>query len=221
MKQLSIAAFQNTVSRPDPWSYEKVFRSRGYRFIAGIDEAGRGTLCGPVVAAAVILSPDTDLPGVDDSKKLTARTRDVLFDLIKAKARATGVGIATHAEIDTLNILEATRLAMGRAVSALELTPDMLLTDAVALPAVGIPYQAIIHGDALSITISAASIIAKVSRDRIMQSLHQQYPQYAFNRNKGYATQDHRQALAKFGPCPIHRTTFRGVKEFYERRENL
>lgn len=216
VKQQRIRLYFETESGTDKWSFEHKYNEIGYRNIAGFDEAGRGTLCGPVVAAAVMLAPDSDLPGVDDSKKLSAKTRSILFDLIRTRARAWSVGLAHNTEIDTLNILEATRLAMQRALARLKTKPDLLLTDAVDLPAPGIPYQAIIHGDSLSISIAAASIIAKVTRDRIMTAYHRQFPVYALNRNKGYGTRHHLDALDQYGPCPIHRKTFKGVREFFE-----
>lgn len=216
MKQQSFAFVDVIPENTDKWYYETNFINLGYHTIAGLDEAGRGTLCGPVVAAAVILEYYSDLKGVDDSKKLSPAVRESLFDTIREKALAVGIGLASHIEVDHYNILEATRLAMYRAINRLSLKPDLLLTDAVDLPKTSIHYQAIIHGDALSMSISAASIIAKVVRDRIMTAYHNQFPQFQFNRNKGYATKHHLKILKRDGPCKIHRKTFKGVREFFE-----
>lgn len=183
----------------------------GYRAIAGLDEAGRGPLAGPVVAASVILPKPEVIPGVDDSKRLSADRRFSLFDEILRCARSTGIGLARCYEIDEINILEATRLAMIRAVQKMTVAPDFLLLDALSIPKLAIPQQPIIKGDQLSHSISAASILAKVIRDRIMIFWDKKYPQYGWKYNMGYGTQDHMEALKRFGPSPIHRKTFRGV----------
>jgi ribonuclease HII len=193
--------------------FEQEARRCGYRHIAGIDEAGRGPLAGPVVAAAVILPVRCRLAGVDDSKQLSEDERERLYNAILEKAVGVGIGSADAGEIDSLNILEATRLAMGRAIRNLAPSPDYLLIDAVTLPSVGLPARPIIKGDALSMSIAAASIIAKVTRDLLMASYHETFPQYNFLSHKGYGTADHLQRLACYGPCPIHRRTFAPVRE--------
>jgi len=191
----------------------------GYRRVAGIDEAGRGPLAGPVVAAAVILPNRCRLTGVDDSKQLSEQQREELYAAIMDRAVGVGIGSADAREIDTLNILEATRLAMCRAVTSLAPPADFLLIDAVSLPEAGLPFRAIVKGDALSCAIAAASIVAKVTRDRLMVGYHDEFPQYNFVSHKGYGTEDHLQRLASHGPCPIHRRTFAPVREVIETRE--
>lgn len=193
--------------------FEQEARRCGYRRIAGIDEAGRGPLAGPVVAAAVILPVHVRLVGVDDSKQLSEAERERLYPAILEKAVGVGIGVADAGEIDALNILQATRLAMRRAIENLAPSPDYLLTDAVILPEVRIPLRPIIKGDALSLSIAAASIIAKVTRDRLMAVYHERFPQYNFLSHKGYGTAEHLQMLAQFGPCSIHRRTFAPVRE--------
>ncbi|BFU93826.1 MAG: Ribonuclease HII [Nitrospira sp.] len=193
--------------------FELEARRCGYRRIAGLDEAGRGPLAGPVVAAAVILPSRCRLVGVDDSKQLTETERNHLFILITQRAVAIGIGSASHEEIDRVNILEATRLAMYRAVAAVSPVPDCLLVDAVSLPGSTLPVRSIIKGDALSVSIAAASIVAKVTRDRLMAEYHALYPQYNFLSHKGYGTEEHRQRLAEHGPSAIHRRTFAPVAQ--------
>jgi len=194
--------------------YERMAYQEGTEFVAGVDEAGRGCLAGPVVAAAVILARDWSLPDVNDSKQLTASQRDKLFPLIQEQAISVGVGIIPATTIDKVNILQATYLAMEQAIDTLEITPQYLLLDAVTLKNVLIPQRGITKGDSLSISIAAASIIAKVTRDRLMIDYDKQYPQYGFAGHKGYGTKQHRHAIATHSPCPIHRKTFRGVKEY-------
>jgi ribonuclease HII len=184
----------------------------GYRRIAGIDEAGRGPLAGPVVAAAVILPTRCRLSGVNDSKQLSESERERLYDEIFKKAVGVGIGSADAGEIDRLNILEATRLAMRRALEALKPSPDYLLVDAVTIPGMYVPLRPIIKGDALCVSIAAASIIAKVSRDRLMMTYHQLFPEYDFLSHKGYGTATHLERLARHGPCSIHRYTFAPVQ---------
>ncbi len=191
--------------------------------IAGIDEAGRGPLAGPVVSAAVILPHDFLCKGIDDSKKLSEKKRDELFPRIMEKAIAVSTGIASHHEIDKINILRASLLSMKRAVENLSTcpgspVPDFLLIDGKFTLDMEIPQSAIIKGDSKSISIAAASIIAKVTRDAVMKDLHDLYPAYDFIRHKGYPTKDHKKALLKHGPCPVHRLTFRGVKEVVHAR---
>jgi ribonuclease HII len=193
--------------------FEQEARRCGFRRIAGIDEAGRGPLAGPVVAAAVILPIHVRLTGVDDSKQLSEVERERLYPSILEKAVGVGIGLADAGEIDALNILEATRLAMRRAIDNLAPPPDYLLIDAVTLPAVRIPLRPIIKGDALSLSIAAASIIAKVTRDHLMAAYHETFPQYNFLSHKGYGTAEHLRMLSRFGPCSIHRRTFAPVRE--------
>lgn len=191
--------------------FETEARRRGYRLIAGVDEAGRGPLAGPVVAAAVVLPRRFRLPGLNDSKVLPESDREQLFDEITRRAVGIGLGQASPQEIDELNILEATRLAMTRAIRALAPPPDFVLIDALALPALPFPQRAIIKGDGLSPSIAAASILAKVTRDRFMQELHRQFPRYHFERHKGYPTPEHLRLLAEYGPCTVHRVSFAPV----------
>ena len=207
------------------WAFEKKAALRGFVNIAGIDEAGRGPLAGPVVSAAVILPVSFSVAGVDDSKKLSHRKRDYLFDKICEEAVVTGTGLIDSSEIDKINILKASILSMSLAVKQLAPTPDYLLIDgnfkiefplppeACMKPESFIQQEPLIKGDSLSISIAAASIIAKVTRDRIMKKYHEKYPQYGFASHKGYPTKAHKEAIKKFGPCPIHRRTFKGVKE--------
>jgi ribonuclease HII len=179
-------------------------------YVAGIDEAGRGPLAGPVVAAAVILPKDIFLPFLNDSKKVTEKRRDVLFDEIKQNAIAYGIGIASNTLIDEINILQATYEAMREAINSMEKTPDILLVDAVHIPDINIKQVGIVKGDAKSVNIAAASILAKVTRDRIMVEYDKIYPEYGFASNKGYGTATHIAALKEVGPCAIHRKSFIG-----------
>lgn len=205
--------------------YERAFWRDGYARVAGLDEAGRGALAGPVVAAAVILPPLAAAAGADwtqdalfqtiaranDSKKLNEPTRELLFEPICALASAFAIGAASHIEIDEINILRASYLAMFRALDALPVSPDALLLDALVLHHTDLPQQGIIHGDSLALSIAAASILAKVSRDRIMRELDVLYPMYGFAKNKGYGTAAHLRALREYGPCPVHRTSYAPV----------
>ena len=197
--------------------FEIQAKSRGFKFVAGIDEAGRGPLAGPVVAAAVVLSEEFELPGLTDSKKLTEKQRNRFYPQIRQRATAVGVGVASVAEIDRINILQATLLAMERAILHLPKTPDHLLIDGITPIPLKISQQTLIKGDSRSLSIAAASVIAKVVRDRIMQSFAKQLPEYGFAKHKGYGTQAHRQAIAEFGPSYLHRKTFSGVKEYLEK----
>jgi ribonuclease HII len=192
--------------------HENELLTRGYRLIAGVDEAGRGPLAGPVVVAAVILPPDCRLPGLDDSKKLSPQQRQSLYTAVKAEALAVEHVIIDHTRIDLVNIYQATLEGMYQALAALRPAPDAALIDAMPLRRLKIPCRSIIHGDAISASIAAASIIAKVERDRIMEDLDGAYPGYGFSRHKGYATPQHLEALNKYGPCPIHRKSFAPVK---------
>lgn len=179
-----------------------------YNYICGIDEAGRGPLAGPVVAGAVILPKDADILYINDSKKLSAAKRDQLYDEIQQKAIAVGVGIADCHEIDEHNILQATYIAMRRAIESLAVAPDMLLNDAVVIPDIEIKQTGIVKGDAKSVSIAAASIIAKVTRDRMMEQYDTDYPGYNFKGHKGYGTAEHYEAIRRLGISPIHRKTF-------------
>jgi ribonuclease HII len=179
--------------------------------VAGVDEAGRGPLAGPVVAAAVILGPERVIRGVDDSKRLDADTRDRLYALIKSRAEAWAVGIVDPATIDRINILEATRVAMRAALLALAVEPELVLTDFVEVSGLTYPQRNLVRGDQRSASVAAASIVAKVTRDRLMDEADRVFPQYGFARHKGYATEEHRGAIDKHGPCPLHRRTFHGV----------
>jgi ribonuclease HII len=193
---------------------------QGWRRVAGCDEAGRGSLLGPLYAAAVILDPDKRIPGIDDSKKLTPETRAELAAEIREKAVAYEVVAIPTVEVDELNVYEASRQAMLRALAALDPPPDFVLTDAMPLVRRGVdrafamPHRAIVHGDARSVSIAAASILAKVARDAHLEGLDRLYPRYQLARNKGYGTPEHLEALARFGPCPEHRKTFQPVKDY-------
>ena len=204
-----------TESAVDLWSIERQYAERGYTCICGIDEAGRGPLAGPVFAAAVILPFGTQIEGLNDSKKLTDAKRRALFPEICEKAIAYGIGSASARKIDEINILQATFLAMRRAVEQMSVKPDFLLVDGNRLTDFGIPAEAIVKGDSRSANIAAASILAKVSRDTLMEKLAADYPQYGFEIHKGYGTKAHYAALSEFGACPIHRRTF--LRTFYER----
>lgn len=196
------------------WNFEHAAMEEGFSLICGVDEAGRGPLAGPVCAAAVILPPDLELEGLNDSKKLSEKRREALYPLICEQALAYGIAFASEQEIDELNILQATFLAMRRAVGQLGLKPDLALVDGNLEPDFGdIPVRTIIKGDSRSANIAAASILAKVTRDRFMLEQDAVYPQYGFAVHKGYGTQKHYAALREFGPCPIHRRSF--LKKFY------
>jgi ribonuclease HII len=190
-------------------SFEGKARGCGYRMIAGIDEAGRGPLAGPVVAAAVILPPGYEHPEITDSKKLSPRQREKLCGVIERDAVSIGVGISEAPVIDAVNILQATLLAMKEAVLELSPSPDYLLIDGLNRIDLDTPQETIISGDSRSLSVAAASIVAKVSRDRLMEMYHRQFPQYNFLRNKGYGTREHREAILKYGRSKIHRRSFR------------
>ncbi|MBN2645466.1 MAG: ribonuclease HII [Desulfuromonadaceae bacterium] len=197
----------------DALSFERRLRAQGFRAVAGVDEAGRGPLAGPVVAAAVILPETFNLPGLTDSKKLSALQRERLFGPIRAQAIAVGVGFAHAHEVDEINILQATLKAMGDALKRLRWTPDHVLVDGITPLPLAIPQQTLKQGDSRSLSIAAASVIAKVVRDRMMQVYDRRYPQYGFARHKGYGSAEHRRLIAEHGPCPLHRATFAGVRE--------
>ncbi|MBC7962027.1 MAG: ribonuclease HII [Steroidobacteraceae bacterium] len=197
----------------DTLDFERLAHAQGFQSVAGVDEVGRGPLAGPVMAAAVILPQGLNIPGVDDSKKLSSHKRELLFDVITAKALSIGIGTIDPEIIDSINILQATRLAMLNAVQQLEPQPDYLLIDGITPLNTGIPQKTIKKGDSLSLSIAAASIIAKVTRDRLMVEMDLLYPGYGFSGHKGYGSALHLEALRQLGPSPIHRLTFGGVKE--------
>lgn len=188
--------------------YEKEAISKGYSAVCGVDEAGRGPLAGPVCAAAVILPADTVIEGVNDSKKLSEKKREMLFQVIKEQALSYSIAFASVEEIEEINILNATMLAMKRAVEKLNVKADYAMIDGNRLPELEIPAQFIIKGDAKSMSIACASILAKVSRDRLCYKYAEEYPQYGFDKHKGYGTKMHREAILEYGPCPYHRLSF-------------
>ncbi len=198
----------------DLWAYEREAFADGVKLVCGVDEAGRGPLAGPVCAAAVILPPELVIPGLNDSKKLTDKKRRELYDVITAEAVSYGIAFASEKEIDEINILQATFLAMARAMEKLTPQPELALIDGNRAKDFGLPVRTIVKGDSLSASIAAASILAKVTRDRLMEQYDEAYPQYGFAIHKGYGTKRHYEALREFGPSPIHRMTF--LKKFYE-----
>ena len=195
------------------WEYENNCFAQGYSMVCGVDEAGRGPLAGPVCAAAVILPPNLEIPGLNDSKKLSDKKRRELYPVIKEKAVAYGIAFADQSEIDSINILQATYLAMERAMAQLTVKPDIALIDGNRAKDFGLPVQTVVHGDSRSASIAAASVLAKVTRDDLMLEMAQKYPGYGFEIHKGYGTKAHYAALEELGPCPIHRMTF--LKKFY------
>lgn len=197
------------IDSENSYYFELLAESEGYKVIAGIDEAGRGALAGPVVAATVILGRGFTLRGIDDSKKLSVKKRELLFDQIIKKSLASGYAMASPSEIDSVNILQATLLAMKRSTARLTVEPDILLVDGITPIKFGKPEWLIIKGDNSSISIAAASIIAKVSRDRYMRSIAKEYPEYKFESNKGYPTASHIASIEKYGLSPLHRASFR------------
>lgn len=213
LKRLEAKAKAETRRLDQMFLYEDDLRTGGRHPVAGVDEAGRGPLAGPVVAAAVILPERADLSGLNDSKKLTPRKREALAAQIKEAALAWAVGLSTVEEINRDNIHQASLSAMRRAVAALQVAPVHLLVDGFRITQLTVPQTPLVGGDGLSASIAAASILAKVERDRIMDAYHEVYPAYGFHRHKGYGTQEHLNALASYGPCPIHRAGFRPVKD--------
>ena len=201
------------MSEKNMWQIEEQMSAQGYSVICGVDEAGRGPLAGPVCAAAVILPPNLEIPGLDDSKKLTDKRRRELFPIIQEQAIAYGIGFASHEEIDEINILQATFLAMERALEQLKVRPDLALIDGNREKDFGMPVRTVVKGDSLSANIAAASVLAKVNRDVLMEQYAKEYPQYAFDVHKGYGTKAHYEALRQHGPSPIHRMSF--LKKFY------
>ena len=197
----------------DLWLYEREAFAEGYKTVCGVDEAGRGPLAGPVCAAAVILPEGLIIDGLNDSKKLTDKKRRELYDVITEQALSFGIAMASEKEIDEINILQATFLAMQRALDKLTVRPELALIDGNRAKDFGLPVRTIVKGDSLSASIAAASILAKVTRDRLMEELDGKYPQYGFAVHKGYGTKRHYEALRQYGPCEIHRRTF--LKKFY------
>lgn len=196
----------------DPFYYETRARDSGYKLVAGVDEAGRGPLAGPVVAAAVILPVGIRLSGVKDSKQMTARARSEAFDTIRHAALTSGIGVVSVSYIEKFNILQASLEAMSRAIRALDPQPEIILVDGIHAVPIPITQKCLKKGDQLSRSISAASVLAKVYRDRIMVCCHRMYPDYGFDKHKGYGTRQHLEALKQLGPCPVHRLTFKGVQ---------
>lgn len=201
------------MSEVNMWEIEEGFYTEGFHVICGVDEAGRGPLAGPVCAAAVILPPHLEIPGLTDSKKLSDKKRRELFPVIQEKAIAYGIGMASEEEIDRINILQATFLAMQRALDQLSVRPELALIDGNREKDFGLPVKTVVKGDSLSMNIAAASILAKVTRDDLMTELALSYPQYGFEIHKGYGTKAHYSALREYGPSPVHRMTF--LKKFY------
>lgn len=201
------------MSNVDMWQIEKECFSSGLQYICGVDEAGRGPLAGPVCASAVILPPEIDIPGLNDSKKLSDKKRRELMPIIKEKAIAYSIALVDHAKIDEINILQATLLAMEQAINGLDIKPDLVLIDGNRMKDFGVPAKTVVHGDSLSASIAAASVLAKVTRDDLMLQLSEQHPGYGFEIHKGYGTKAHYEALKQYGPSPIHRLTF--LKKFY------
>ena len=201
------------MTQVDLWTLENELRTPDAEPLCGVDEAGRGPLAGPVCAAAVMLPPGLEIPGLNDSKKLSEKKREALYDTIIAQALSYGIAFASEQEIDEINILQATFLAMERAMAQLTPPPELALIDGNRSKDFGLPVRTIVKGDSLSASIAAASILAKVTRDRLMEQYDEQYPQYGFAVHKGYGTKRHYAALREYGPCPIHRQTF--LKKFY------
>ena len=201
------------MSEKNMWQFEEELFAQGYQVICGVDEAGRGPLAGPVCAAAVILPPHLEIPGLDDSKKLSDKRRRELFPVIKEQAIAYGIGLASHEEIDEINILQATFLAMERAIAQLQIKPEYALVDGNRTKDFGLPVKTVVKGDSLSANIAAASVLAKVTRDMLMEEAAVEYPGYGFEIHKGYGTRAHYDALRAQGASAIHRMTF--LKKFY------
>ena len=201
------------MSEKDMWQIEGKYYAQGIQLICGVDEAGRGPLAGPVCAAAVILPANVEIPGLDDSKKLSDNRRRELFPVIQETALAYAIAFADHREIDEMNILQATFLAMERAITQLSIKPEIALIDGNRTKDFGLPVETVVHGDSLSASIAAASVLAKVTRDDYMLQMAKEYPAYGFEVHKGYGTKAHYAALTDCGPCPIHRMSF--LKKFY------
>ncbi len=203
------------------YKYEEELYDQGFTNICGVDEAGRGPLAGPVVVASCILPPFLRIPGINDSKKLTEKKREELYKIIVKEALAYKVVFVSNEEVDELNIYNATKKGMLEAISELKIQPDYVLIDAMPLGELKMDNKSIIHGDALSASIAAASILAKVSRDQYMKKMDMKYPNYGFSRHKGYGTKAHIEALDKYGPCPIHRKTYYPVTKYFSKQLSL
>lgn len=201
------------MSGQDMWRIENSWFEKGIRVICGVDEAGRGPLAGPVCAAAVILPPNMEIPGLNDSKKLSDKKRRELYPIIKEQAIAYGIAFVDHEKIDEINILQATYMAMGQAIAQLSVKPELALIDGNRAADFGVPTETVVHGDSLSASIAAASVLAKVSRDDYMLEMAKEYPQYGFEIHKGYGTKAHYAAITEHGTSPIHRMSF--LKKFY------
>ena len=201
------------MSGQDMWSIENSWFEKGIRVICGVDEAGRGPLAGPVCAAAVILPPNMEIPGLNDSKKLSDKKRRELYPIIKEQAIAYGIAFVDHEKIDEINVLQATYMAMGQAIAQLSVKPELALIDGNRAADCGVPTETVVHGDSLSASIAAASVLAKVSRDDYMLEMAKEYPQYGFEIHKGYGTKAHYAAITEHGTSPIHRMSF--LKKFY------
>ena len=199
---------------PDTYSLERSLRQKGYQLIAGLDEVGRGPLAGPVVAACVILKENCDNSSFVDSKTINAKNRSRLYKELKQNGAQISVGVVSEADIDRLNILQASLLAMKKAILTMPVQPDFLLVDGNQPVPISIPQQSLVKGESKSASIAAASIVAKVVRDEMMDQYHLQYPEYNFQKNRGYPTLEHRNAIKIYGPCAIHRQSFKCVKEF-------
>jgi len=199
---------------PDTYSLERSLRQKGYQWVGGLDEVGRGPLAGPVVAACVILEENCDYSGFKDSKIINAENRSSLYEELRNNGAMIGIGIVSESDIDRINILQASLLAMKKAVLALPLQPDFLLVDGNQAIPMTLPQQTLVKGESKSASIAAASIVAKVVRDELMDRYHLEYPQYNFKQNRGYPTREHRLAIKKHGPCAIHRQSFKCVREF-------
>lgn len=208
-------ALFSCLEETDTFTFERALYRQGYQAVVGIDEVGRGPLAGPVVAASVVLPQDCDYAQFQDSKKLTPGRRQQLADVLRKIGAAIGIGLVSEQDIDRLNILQASLLAMKKSMESLPLRPDFLLVDGKFPVAVAVPQLPLVKGDSRSASIAAASIVAKVTRDELLCQYHRQYPQYGFHKNMGYPTAEHRQALVVHGPCPLHRRSFGGVKEFF------
>lgn len=209
-----MAEIINMFDKIEMLEYENKYYSKGCKYIAGVDEVGRGPLAGPVVAAAVVFKKDFYMPQINDSKKLSEKKREQLFDIIKENALSYSIAFVDEKEIDELNILNATLKAFEKAVNGLEVVPDITLIDGNRCGDFPTPVETIVKGDSKSMSIAAASILAKVARDRYMTELDALYPMYNFKKNKGYPTAEHTQAIIKYGPSPVHRLTFKRVREY-------
>lgn len=203
------------------YQFEEELEDTGVKYIAGVDEAGRGPLAGPVVVAAVIMPIDSRIKGINDSKKLSDKKRNELYKIIVREAISIGISFVDEKKIDELNVFEATKLGMLEAVSKLTVKPEHVLIDSMPLNEINLPHTSLIHGDTLSASIAAASIVAKVTRDSYMDKMDFKYPNYGFKHHKGYCTKEHLEALDKYGPCEIHRQSFTPVSKFYTKQLKL